>query len=74
MDASLKEVQMTAQRLELEAKEAVDKEAWVEAERDAACHEMAMARLETEAAGNAREQVESELSRVQCSLTTSEGG
>ena len=33
-----------------------------------------MARLEIEAAGNARAQVESELSRVPCALTTSEGG
>ena len=53
---------MTAQRLELEAKEAADKAALAEAERDATQHEMAMARLETEAAGNARAQVESELS------------
>ena len=44
---------MTAQRLELEAKEAVDKAARAEAERDAARHETAMVRLETEAAGNA---------------------
>ena len=53
---------MTAQLLELEAKEAVDKASWVEAKRDAARHETAMAQLETKAAGNAREQVESELS------------
>ena len=65
---------MTTQRLELEAKEAVDKAAWVEVERDATCHETAMARLDTEAASNAREQVDSELSRVQCALTTLEGG
>ena len=69
MDASLKEVQLTAQHWELEAKEAADK-----AERDVVQHETVMARLETEAAGNAREQVELELSRVQCALTTADGG
>ena len=36
LDASLKEVQMTAQCQELEAKEAANKEARAEAERDAA--------------------------------------
>ena len=73
MDASLKEVQLTAQRWELEAKEAADKAARVEAERDAARHETVIARLETEAAGNSRAQVELELTRVQCALTTVEG-
>ena len=42
-------------------------------ERDAARHKMEMGRLEIEVAGNARVQVELELSRVQCALTTSEG-
>ena len=36
LDASLKEVQMTAQSLELEAKEAANKASRAEAERDAA--------------------------------------
>ena len=45
-----------------------------ETERDAARYEMVMARLEIEAAGNARAQVELKLSRVQCTLTTIEGG
>ena len=44
------------------------------AERDAARHEMVMVRLETEAAGNARAQVELEMSLVQCTLTTANGG
>ena len=35
LDASLKEVQMIFQRLELEAKEAADKVAWAKVERDA---------------------------------------
>ena len=65
---------MTIQRLELEAKEAADRAARAETERDAARHEVAMARLEIEAAGSARAQVELELSRVQSALTTSEGG
>ena len=48
---------MAPHRLGLEAKEATDK-----AERDAARHETEVARLETEAAGHAQAQVESELS------------
>ena len=74
MDASLKEVQLTAQHWELEAKEATDRAARAKAERDAARHETVMARLETEAAGNARVQVELEMSRVQWTLTTTNGG
>ena len=35
---------------------------------------MVMAWLETEAVGNARAQVELELSGVQCALTTADGG
>ena len=74
LDASLKEVYMTAHRLGLKAKEAVDKAARVEAERDAAHHETAVACLETGVGGHAQAQVESKLSRVQCALATSEGG
>ena len=74
MDASLKEVQLTVQRLELEAKEAADRAAQAEAERDPARHKMVMERLKTEAAGNARVEVELELSRVQCAQTTADGG
>ena len=54
LDASLKEAQLTIQRLELEAKEAADRAARAKTERDAARHEVAMARLEIEAAGSAR--------------------
>ena len=53
---------MTAQCLELEVKEAADKAAQAEEERDAARHETVVAQLETEEAGRARAQVESELS------------
>ena len=62
LDASLKEVQLTVQRWELEAKEVADKATRAEAERDAARHETVMARLETEEAGNALAQVDLELS------------
>ena len=48
LDASLKEVQLTTQRWELEAKEATNREARAKAERDVARHETVMARLETE--------------------------
>ena len=51
----------------------MDKVAQAEAERDATRHETVMARLETEAVGNARAQVELELTRVQRALTTSKG-
>ena len=73
MNASLKEARLNARHWELEAKEAVDRADRAEEERDAAQHEAAMARLETDAAGNARAQMESELARVQHALTASEG-
>ena len=74
LDASLKEAQLTIRRLELEAKEAADRAAWAETERDVVRHEMAMVRLEIEAVGSARAQVGLELSRVQSTLAISEGG
>ena len=43
-----------------------------EAERDAARHEASMAKLDAKAAGSSRTQVESELTKVQHSLVTSE--
>ena len=42
----------------------MDRAARVEAERDAARHEEAMTRLETDAVGSALAQMESELARV----------
>ena len=74
LDTSLKEAQLTIRRLELEAKEAADRAARAETGRDAARHEVTMARLKIEVAGSARVQVEQEFSRVQSTLTTSEGG
>ena len=53
LDASLKKAQLTIRRLELEAKEAADRAARAKTERDVARHEVAMARLEIEAAGSA---------------------
>ena len=59
---------MACRRLELEAKESVERATRAEAERDAARHEAAMAKLEIEGAVNTRVQMESELTRVQRSL------
>ena len=54
LDASLKKAQLTIRCLDLEAKEASDRAARAETERDAARHEVVMARLEIKAAGSAR--------------------
>ena len=51
LNASLKKAQLNAQCWELEAKEAVDRAARAEAERDAARHEAAMVWLEIDAHG-----------------------
>ena len=51
----------------------MDRAARAEAERDAARHETAMMRLETDTAGSARAQMESELALVQRALTALEG-
>ena len=57
----------------MEAREAVDKAARVEAERDATRHKVVMVRLETDLASSARAQMESKLTRVQRAFTTLEG-
>ena len=64
---------MNARHWELQTKEVVDKVARAKAERDAARHETTMESLETDVAGSARAQMESELTRVQRALTTSDG-
>ena len=46
--ASLKKAKLACRRLELEAKECAERAAWAEAKRDAACHEVVMAKLATE--------------------------
>ena len=73
LNASLKEAQLNARHWEMENKEVVDKVARAKAEKDVARHEAAMERLKTDMAGSARAQMESELTRVQRALTTSEG-
>ena len=50
--ASLKKAELACRRLELEAREFSERAARAEAERDAACHEAAMAKLATEGAVN----------------------
>ena len=70
--ASLKEAELACRRLELEAKESAERAAWVEAERDTARHEAAMAKLEIEGAVNTRAHMESELARVQRALAVAE--
>ena len=65
------EAESNLRHWESEAKEVAEWAVCAEAERDAACHEVAMARLETEAAGSSWAQVESELAWVQCALVAS---
>ena len=62
--ASLKKAELACRRLELEAREPVERAARAEAERDTARHEAAMAKLTTEGTVNTRAQIESELARV----------
>ena len=64
MSALLMEVESKLRQLELEAREAVERATRVEAERDAAPHEVAIAQLEIGAVGSAWAQVEFELARV----------
>ena len=58
--------------MELEAREFAERATRTEAERDAACHEVGMAKLAAEGALSTRAQVESELSRVQRALGLAE--
>ena len=59
---------MACRHLDLEAKESAKRAARAEVERDAARHEVAMAKLEIEGAVNTRAQMESEITRVQRAL------
>ena len=70
--ASLKKAELVFRRLELEARESAERAAQAEAERDAARHEAAMAKLATEGAVNTRAQIESELAQVQRALALAE--
>ena len=66
--ASLKQAELACRHLELEARESAERAFRAEAERDAAYHEAAMAKLATKGAVNTRAQIESELARVQRAL------
>ena len=70
--ASLKKAELACRRLELEAREYAKSAARAEAERDTACHEAVMSKLEIEGAVNTRAQIESELARVQRALALAE--
>ena len=66
------EAESKSRRLESKAREAVERAVSAKEERDVACHEVAMARLEIKAVGSARAQMESELALVQHALAASE--
>ena len=66
------ETEASSRCWESEAKEAIERAVWVEAERDDTRHEASMARLDAEASGSTLTQLESELARVQHALAASE--
>ena len=68
----IKEGRVGVCRLEVEAKESAERAARAEAERDAACHEAAIAKLAIEEAINTQAQIESKLARVQRVLALAE--
>ena len=70
--ASLKKAELACRRLELEARESVERVARAEVERDIAHHEAVMSKLATEGAVNTRAQIESELAQVQSALVLAE--
>ena len=70
--ASLKKVELACHPLELEVRESAKRAARAEAERDAASHEAAMAKLATKGVVNTRAQIESKLARVQRALALAE--
>ena len=72
LSASLAEAESSFRRWENETKESVEKMARDEAERDAARHDASMARMDADAARNARAKVESELAQVQNALVVVE--
>ena len=71
-NASLIEAKASSRRWESEAQEVIERAVQAEARRDAAWHEASMAKLNAEATGSARAQVESELARVQHALAALE--
>ena len=65
------EAESKSRLLESKAREVVERVVHAEQERDAARHEVVMARLEIDAACSTRAQMEYELARVQRALATS---
>ena len=53
-NASLKKAELACRLLELEARESAERAARAKAERDTACHKVAMAKLATEGAVSTR--------------------
>ena len=72
LSASLAEAESSSRRWENEAKESVEKVAQAEVERDASRHKASMARMDADAVGSVRANVESELARVQNALAVVE--
>ena len=72
LSTSLMEAESNSRRLESEAREVVERAVHAEAERDAAHHDVAMARLEIDAIGSARAEMEYDLAQVQHALAASE--
>ena len=54
LSASLMEAKSKSRRLNLEVREAVERATQAKAERDATCHEVAMAQLKIDVTGSAR--------------------
>ena len=72
LSASLAGAESSSRRWENEVKESVENMAGAEVERDTALHDASMARMDADAAGNARAKVESELARFQNALAVVE--
>ena len=70
--ASLKKAELVCRRLELEARESIERATRVVAERDTARHEAVMPKLAIEGAFNTRAQIESKLAQVQNALALAE--
>ena len=68
LSASLANAKSSSQRWENEARGSVERMAQADSERDASRLDASMARMDANAAGNARAKVESELARVQNAL------
>ena len=72
LSASLDEAESSSWRWENEARGSVERMACAETERDATHHDVLMACMDADVAGNERARVESELARVQSALAAAE--